>query len=291
MKKTALILAAFLFVGVHARAASLFDITKTSGKPVIGGAMLMDENGNFLSTLPVSSSGSEANAVTVIANTTDFATEATLATMNAKFVSGTNIGAVEGTHTEAATTVGEKGFFIGGNDAAQTFRPLLTTNQGILAHGIATTSADGVANTLGLKLSTSGNSAQVETRPFVYNGTTWDMLRGDIANGLDVDVTRLPVGATPDHGAVTVGSSATLIVAADSTRSSVTIINAFTNLVAIGNSDVTLNTVAATDGFVLATSGAANDGSGGTLTLNTTAAIYGIGASASSKVIYFTEAE
>ena len=106
-----------------------------------------------------------------------------------------------------------------------------------------------------------------------------------------VDVNRLPVGATPDHGAVTVGSSATLIVAADSTRSSVTIINAFTNLVAIGNSDVTLNTVAATDGFVLATSGAANDGSGGTLTLNTTAAIYGIGASASSKVIYFTEAE
>jgi hypothetical protein len=28
--------------------------------------------------------------------------------------------------------------------------------------------------------------------PHVYNGTTWDRARGDTANGLDVDVTRLP---------------------------------------------------------------------------------------------------
>lgn len=31
--------------------------------------------------------------------------------------------------------------------------------------------------------------------PMVYNGATWDRARGDIANGLDVDVTRLPAVA------------------------------------------------------------------------------------------------
>lgn len=30
---------------------------------------------------------------------------------------------------------------------------------------------------------------------FVYNGTNWSMLRGDAANGADVDVTRLPTGS------------------------------------------------------------------------------------------------
>lgn len=34
------------------------------------------------------------------------------------------------------------------------------------------------------------------TRPQWYDGATWDMGRGDAANGLDVDVTRLPAGPT-----------------------------------------------------------------------------------------------
>lgn len=32
----------------------------------------------------------------------------------------------------------------------------------------------------------------VMARDYVFNGTTWDRVRGDITNGLDVDVTRLP---------------------------------------------------------------------------------------------------
>lgn len=98
-------------------------------------------------------------------------------------------------------------------------------------------------------------------------------------------------GTAIDHKAVTVGAAATLISAASATRRTITISNAFTDLVAIGNSDVTLNTAAATDGFVLAAPVAANDGTGGTLTLSTTAAVYGIGASASSKVIIVTESD
>jgi hypothetical protein len=48
---------------------------------------------------------------------------------------------------------------------------------------IDTDPADGEAN--------SGNALHVEGRTYVYNGTTWDRVRGDISNGMDVDVTRV----------------------------------------------------------------------------------------------------
>lgn len=37
----------------------------------------------------------------------------------------------------------------------------------------------------------SGNALHVEGRTYVYNGSTWDRVRGDISNGMDVDVTRV----------------------------------------------------------------------------------------------------
>jgi hypothetical protein len=37
----------------------------------------------------------------------------------------------------------------------------------------------------------SGNAIHAESRTYVYNGTTWDRVRGDISNGMDVDVTRV----------------------------------------------------------------------------------------------------
>jgi hypothetical protein len=45
-----------------------------------------------------------------------------------------------------------------------------------------------------------------------YNGATWDRLRSDIANGLDVDVTRsaLPTGAAAEATLATRASEATL---------------------------------------------------------------------------------
>jgi len=101
--------------------------------------------------------------------------------------------------------------------------------------------------------------------------------------------TDVATGTVVDHAKITVGASATLILAADSTRKSITVINDFTNLVAIGNSDVTINTAPTTDGFVLAKAGSAASGKGGSLTIFSTSAIYGIGESASSRVIYFVE--
>jgi hypothetical protein len=39
--------------------------------------------------------------------------------------------------------------------------------------------------------SNSGNALHVEGRTYLYNGTTWDRARGDISNGMLVDVSRL----------------------------------------------------------------------------------------------------
>lgn len=98
-------------------------------------------------------------------------------------------------------------------------------------------------------------------------------------------------GTTVDPKTVTIGNSATLIVAANAARKRVTIQNNFSDVLAIGPSGVTLNSTDATDGILIAASGAANNGTGGSITLNTTAAIYGIGTSASSEVIVIEENE
>lgn len=42
-------------------------------------------------------------------------------------------------------------------------------------------------------------SLVTNARMKVYNGTTWDRVRGDITNGLDVDVTRIVPGVGPTH--------------------------------------------------------------------------------------------
>jgi hypothetical protein len=54
--------------------------------------------------------------------------------------------------------------------------------------------ADGVGNTSASRSFNGYDESvgQLEVRSFVYNGATWDRTRGDAANGLDVDVTRLP---------------------------------------------------------------------------------------------------
>lgn len=48
---------------------------------------------------------------------------------------------------------------------------------------VDTDPSDGETNT--------ANCLHVEGRTYVYNGTSWDRARGDISNGLDVDVTRV----------------------------------------------------------------------------------------------------
>lgn len=98
-------------------------------------------------------------------------------------------------------------------------------------------------------------------------------------------------GATIDHKRVVVGTSATLVSAADSGRRSITIQNDHTSVAAVGNSDVTLSSADATDGFILANGTPAGSGKGGSLTLETTSAVYVIGANASSAVIVITEGD
>jgi len=116
-----------------------------------------------------------------------------------------------------------------------------------------------------------------------------DLILVDTGN-IDTNTSSIPVGApSQDHKAVVVGASATLILAADTDRRFAIVCNADNTLVAIGNSDVTLNTAVATDGKALNPSGTADadDGTGGCFSFETTAAIYGIGADAGSKVTIF----
>lgn len=184
-----------------------------------------------------------------------------------------------------------------GNADAGTQRVVITTDQAVLSidDNAGTLTVDDGGTTLSIddggtviSIDDAGGSLTVDGTITANVGTT---------GGLSLEATQTDVelntdtGTAMDHKAVVVGTSATLILAADTTRRSVLVTNAFTDLVAIGNSDVTLNTVVATDGLVLASSGAANDGTGGSVTLDTTAAIYAIGASASSKVILIWETD
>lgn len=66
---------------------------------------------------------------------------------------------------------------------------------------VDTDPSDGEANT--------ANCLHTEGRTYVYNGSTWDRARGDISNGIDVDVTRV-------NGVVTIGEG-TNAVSVDTT--------------------------------------------------------------------------
>lgn len=67
-------------------------------------------------------------------------------------------------------------------DTRGNLKVALFANNGVTAAGIIVP-ADAAASAAGLR---------VTSQALLYNGATWDMMRGDTANGLDVDVTRLP---------------------------------------------------------------------------------------------------
>lgn len=67
----------------------------------------------------------------------------------------------------------------------------------------------------------SGNALHTESRTYIYNGTTWDRVRGDISNGMDVDVTRVSgnvtvVGAAADGA--TLAGNPVLVAGSDGTN-------------------------------------------------------------------------
>ncbi len=67
-------------------------------------------------------------------------------------------------------------------DTRGNLKVTLFGNNGVSSPGVIVP-ADAAAAASGLR---------VTSQALVYNGATWDMMRGDITNGLDVDVTRAP---------------------------------------------------------------------------------------------------
>lgn len=55
---------------------------------------------------------------------------------------------------------------------------------------------DTISNGDGGIQAADGNHLKPRVLNYIYNGASWDRLRGDTTNGLDVDVTRLPLGTT-----------------------------------------------------------------------------------------------
>ena len=119
----------------------------------------------------------------------------------------------------------------------------------------------------------------------IFNGTTWDRARGDTTNGLDVDVTRVQgivntntvTSSSVSTGQVSVGTTATLVVASNTNRKSVIIRNQGTTDAYIGDSTVTTTT-----GLLIK--------AGDAITLDrTTAAIYAIVASGTTTFGYLEE--
>ena len=114
------------------------------------------------------------------------------------------------------------------------------------------------------------------TQTFLYgfNGTSWDRLRSDPSKHLDVNMGGL---ANLAHGQVTIGATATMIKAANTSRKALTIKNVGAVDVYIGGSGVTT-----ANGFKLESGEAVSD-------IRSTAAIYGIRATDGAGTVCFWE--
>jgi hypothetical protein len=118
----------------------------------------------------------------------------------------------------AAVAVTAAGALVGG-DATNGLDVDVTRVSGTVAIGdgtnavsVSTAAADDVANT--------ANRMRTASAPHVFNGTTWDRMRGDVTNGLDVDVTRVQgtVAVGDGTNAVSVSTAAADAVANTSNR-------------------------------------------------------------------------
>lgn len=182
--------------------------------------VLVDENGNIgvgvegvstaanQTTIIGHVDGIEALLTTIDADTStlagvDFATQTTLAAINAKLVTGTVIGdvnaiqsgtwtnTVQGTQADAAT-ITDNPVLIGGENPSGALKRLQTAPDGDLIvhhHTASQAMADGVSNTQRIPVNESDQTYMpLPVFPWVFNGTTWDRLRGDSTNGLTVNL-------------------------------------------------------------------------------------------------------
>lgn len=109
---------------------------------------------------------------------------------------GTSADQVQGTAAAGATPVGNP-VYIGGKDAGtNVVRPLAVDNVGNLGLISNNNQLDAVSNTsIGLLWAAAGVSNGLLVGPYVYNGTTWDRLRGTAAGGMQAHIMGASSGA------------------------------------------------------------------------------------------------
>lgn len=220
-----------------------------------------------------------ANISDIVSNTSGNATQTTLALMNAKFVTGTDIGDVTINNASGADAVNIQD---GGNEITVEGSDVDNTAAGTDGHMMGGVVSGG--NFKRLFLNTDGTiklGASSEAIGKMSANSGVDI--GDV----DILTQTLSIGA-PVQGnkAIIVGVGPTEILAADLGRSFALVCNADNTLVAVGKTGLTINSVLATDGKVLGISGTADadDGKGGCLNFETTPAIFGKGTDSGSKV-------
>lgn len=123
-------------------------------------------------------------------------------------------------------------------DGSQWTRAKQTFNDGTALGtvGVSTT-AIALADMVNNSVAMSGSGGDAKTGAYVaafgvhaYNGATMDRVRGDTTNGLDVDVTRMPVASTATLANVAASATSVTLDAANSARLGLTIFNDSTSV-------------------------------------------------------------
>jgi len=100
--------------------------------------------------------------------------------------------AVGGLAADGAAVAGNP-VLIAGSDGTNAQTILVTANgRQVFASGQA--GSDGSSNTLAHPFTGATSQFKSAAASYMFNGTTWDRVRGDTTNGLDVDVTRIAAG-------------------------------------------------------------------------------------------------
>jgi len=156
-------------------------------------------------------------------------------------VNNTGSGAVEIQGSQADGVAADNGVVIAGVNSISQVESIGAGNGAL---GLMDTAADidGLVNTsIGSLYDFSGNSfVPVRTAGRMFNGTTWDRLRGTVANGLDVDVTRMAalVAGSANIGSITDITGTISLPTGAATEATLATIDTDT-----GNIDTSLNNI------------------------------------------------
>lgn len=156
-----------------------------------------------------------------------------------KLAAGTEDSAVRlGALEDSGHTTGDAGIPVWGvrNDSGATafsgtdldYTPIGVDSRGrvlVVGGGTQTISSDAF-NTAPQVLPDAANSFRpVIIHALSFNGSTYDRMRGDATNGLDVDVTRMPASASSAVTSVADAATNTTLLASNASRKGATIYN------------------------------------------------------------------